>query len=112
MMDTISRLFSPGKRRSAAAQQRLAEAYQLVFVGAGGPQDAEIVLADLARHSRYFHTAVPGEHGTEELWDINGSRRLFARIMMFVNLPPEARDRLASVVMLEDAASQEEGNEL
>lgn len=112
MMETIARMFSPGKRRSAKAQQRLAEAYKAVFSGHGDKQDAEIVLVDLAKQSQYFYTAVPGEHSTEALWDMNGTRRVFARIIRFINLPQEARDQLASAVMLEDAASNQEGNEL
>lgn len=110
-MITIARLFSGRARRSARAQQTLVEAYTHVFEGGGTAQEADLVLVDLARHSRYYYTSTP-DTSNREVWFNEGQRAMFARIVRMLNLPSEARDRLASAVMLEEAATAEEGNEL
>jgi len=111
-MNTIARLFPRWHRRKAKAQARLASAYTQLFSGHGSVDDANIVLVDLAREGKYFYAATPGETSDGALWDMNGSRRIYGRILQFTQLPPEALEELAAAVMLEDAASQEEGTDL
>jgi hypothetical protein len=112
-MDTIASIFEAGKRRTATAQVKLTEAYCAVFEGRGGPQDAEIVLVDLARNTGYLHITMPDPtNTTNQLWFNEGRRSVMGRIMQFVALPGEAKLRLAEAVRMEDAASQMEQEEL
>ena len=111
-MMSIAKFFGMALSRTARAQQRLREAYEHLFTGQGSPEEAEMVLSDLARHSGYYNTASP-DVSTEELWCREGKRELFGRILQFLNLPDEARDQLNAAVMRENAASQQnDGNEL
>lgn len=111
MMNTVARIFSPGARRTARAQAYLQDAYEATFAGRASPEQAEAVLVDLAKVARYYDTA-PLDATEGELRDMNGSRRVFHRILLFTKLPPEARDDLAQAVMLENAADAQENSAL
>ena len=105
MMSVASKM-EKGKSRTSKAQRMLQQSYEHLFEGNGTPDEAEIVLSDLARHSGYYNTAEPTVTPNELLYR-EGKRALFGRILQFLNLPDEARDQLNAAVMRENAASQE-----
>ena len=111
-MDTIAKIFEPGKRRTAGAQQRLQQAYEALFSGNGSVQDAEIVLADIATFTGYNLITEPKGATSEELWYNEGRRSVAGRIVKFAALPGEARMQLAEAVRMEVAATNMEQNEL
>lgn len=110
-MMSIGQLFRRGQRRKASAQARLVAAYARTFNGTGGAEDAQIVLVDLARIAGY-HSLTQPSAGSEALWFREGSRAVYARILLYLNLPDEALSALRSAVAIEDAATAEEGTEI
>ena len=103
-METIATLF-PDNPRSAIAQERLRSAYEAVFGGFGGLEDAQIVASDLAAFTGFFNVNPPGA-STNELYFSEGQRSVFGRILSYVNLPAPARAQLLEAVRVELAATE------
>lgn len=90
-MITLADLFRPdtsfddgnvgySNERIAQMQRRLAEAYAAVFTGRGSPDDAQLVLVDMAQHSRYLATA-PLEMPADQVKALDYGRRTMERVM-------------------------------
>lgn len=68
-----------------ARRKRLIEAYEALFGGRGGKEDADLVLADLAFESGYFFVD-DGSASDAQLRHDSGRRFLFGRIARFLSL--------------------------
>ena len=104
-MISLGQLFEK-RPRGAAAEQRLAGAYEAVFSGNGGPEDASLVLVDLAIESRYFDTT-PAGTADEVLQHMAGSRFVFGRIVRQMNMPPRELSALIQRVVDENLIDQQ-----
>ncbi len=82
-----------------------------MFSGNGTREDCDIVLADLARESGYYR--VESEHSilrnTASLVYNEGRRRVFARVLRFVDMPGDDLAALEQAVRLEHRVDKEEG---
>ena len=84
-----------GHRRGATARQRLAGAYQAMFVNANPTKaDARIVFADLAKESGFFSVTSPGTPN-ETLQRAEGGRAVFARIWNRLHMTADEKRWLA-----------------
>ncbi len=97
----------PGKRRGALAEQRLHEAYANVF--SRGGEDVDLVLADLAEYSGYFFVTPTGT-SADDLFRVEGSRQVFARILSLISLPMSQLEALRKAALEELQTSNEEGS--
>lgn len=81
-MKALVDLFPGGESRGAEARQRLAGAYNRVFFNprTASPEDAELVLTDMAASSRYFFADGKGL-SADEMREANGKRWFMARIV-------------------------------
>lgn len=103
-MSGVSAKFARGERRGATARVRLASAYRNVFRG----EDGQIVLADLAEACG-FGTALPRGTSADLLRDIEGEKRLFARIIKHVGMTDGELAQLETAARLERITTREEG---
>jgi hypothetical protein len=108
MWHTIASQFASGQRRSARAVTSYAEAYEALFSGHGGRKEAEIVLADLAAFTGFYAMTPASELDGLRLADANGMRRVYGRILQFLNLTPDERRGLEQAARLEMVAGHEE----
>lgn len=92
-----------GKRRDAAAKERLRQAYASVFRGSA---DAELVLADLANYCGYYKVHSP-EVSMSVAFDHNARRAVFGRIFHYLNLSEDERGELAEAARRETHADTE-----
>ena len=104
-MISLSQLFEK-RPRGAASEHRLAGAYQAVFSGNGSPDDADLVLVDLARESGYFDTT-PAGIDDAVLQHQAGSRFLFGRIVRHLAMPPKELSALTQRVIEENLIDQQ-----
>lgn len=111
---TLSRIFDPfnllkGLSRTNTARERLVDAYQAVFEGRGGRDDAEIVLADLAAFTGFFGVFAPGVTDAE-LRYAEGMRAVYGRIHARLRLSAEERVSLQEAAKLEGMHRNREGD--
>jgi hypothetical protein len=102
---SLSSLFPKGRRRKAAAAERLSHAYTDVFCR---QESAELVLADLAAFSGFYQVTPPGASDAEVRY-AEGMRAVFARIERFRLLTPQERTQLEQAARQEAITSQKEG---
>lgn len=107
-MQTLASLFVPGKRRRAAAQLRLAQAYQATFTGNATSEDAEMVLADLTNVSGFYAVEDANVSATARAF-ADGRRDLMRRILSMSAHTPEQRQALFQAVQAEEEADNQEG---
>ena len=107
-MQSLASLFSPGARRRAKAQLRLAQAYQAVFGGNGTQEDAELVLADLANVSGFYAVEDADVSATARAF-ADGRRDLMNRILRMSQMSRERHEMLLQAVMAEEEADNHEG---
>jgi len=98
MTESIASLFKSTTK--PPAQKRLTDAYRQLFTGNGDKTDAEIVLADLAQYSGYFHVPTDLDHAT--LAHDAGKRSVLGRIIHLSKLPPPVQEQLLEAVRLSD----------
>lgn len=107
-MRSLANLFSPGERRRAKAQLRLAQAYAAVFGGNGTDEDGELVLADLANVSGFYAVEDANVSATARAF-ADGRRDLMRRILSMSSFGQEQRDALLQAVLAEEEADNQEG---
>jgi len=73
-------------RNGLTREARVAEAYRAFRDGGCSRDDADIIIADLAMHSGYFHVSARETAPHERAFD-DGARSVFARMMFMMNLP-------------------------
>lgn len=100
--------YPPGRRRSAAAVEELAKAYNDVFRGNPDKAQQEMVITDLANQSGFYKVSVPGEDTS--LHFETGKRFLFGRIFQFLNMSQMEWDELHVAVRQEAMIDSVEGN--
>lgn len=107
-MQSLAKLFSPGARRRAQAQLRLAQAYKAVFSGNGTQDDAQLVLADLTNVSGFYAVEDASVSAAARAF-ADGRRDLMNRILRMASLGPEQLDALFQAVLAEEEADNQEG---
>jgi hypothetical protein len=109
MTTLTSDIYKEGSRRTAPQTLRLAAAYEAVFVKRRPMQeDVDLVMADLAEFSGYFTTA-PTSTNSNDLWDLNGKRSVFARILSLIAIPRVQLEELRKAALDEMHISNTEG---
>jgi len=91
---------SPGVKRQATAKRDQAAAYQRLFAGHGGAEDAELVLVDLAEFSGFYKTSPPGTTDGE-LRFREGARFVFAHIRSLLGLTEAELQALETAARIE-----------
>lgn len=104
---SLSRAYPKGERRSAKAQQTLATAYQKLFTGHGGEQDAQLVLVDLANFTGFYRVNGPGFSGDDRAHS-DGMRLAYGRIFQFLRMSDEERRQLEEAARLEAVTDADE----
>lgn len=99
---------APGPELTAKEEARLAEAWASIMKGRGSPEDAELVMQDLADASGYFYLSPPGS-SADELQRREGAREVYARILFLLDLPMSYIGELRRVALDQLQASQLEG---
>lgn len=107
--NSLASLFTKGRRRKYEASVRLTQAYQQVFAGKPSQQDQELVLADLANVSGFYRTS-PHGFSSEQLWQMDGARRVYGRIFDHLRLD-EADLHALETAARREAAVDEDPNE-
>ncbi|MFA7602555.1 MAG: hypothetical protein WCY29_06060 [Novosphingobium sp.] len=92
-MDTTRTVLSPTQRGPEARNVRISEAWRNFQRGAASREDADIILADLAKQSEYFLIADPAADGAA-LLRREGKREMMARILFLLDLPFSYMDEL------------------
>lgn len=92
-MDTTRTVIPPDKRTPEARVQRLTQAWQAFQRGAASKEDADLILADLAKTSEYFMIAGPDADGAS-LMRREGKREVMGRILFLLDLPFSYMDEL------------------
>lgn len=101
---SIATLFGRKQRRGYQAQLRLTQAYNAVFGGgSAGPEDKELVLADLANTSGFYRVTPAKHYSSRELWQMEGARLVYARIFEHLRLS-EADLRALEIAARREAA--------
>lgn len=72
---------------------RLSEAWRAFQRGAASKEDADLILADLAKQSEFFMVAAPGVDA-ETLQRREGRREVMGRILFLLDLPFSYMDEL------------------
>ena len=113
MTTTLTDLFPEGQRRGLVAEERLRQAYIALFKGNGTQEDADLVLVDLMTVSGYLFTAEapPGAETASDaaLRELNGSRRVGARVLYQLNWPTQRLQELQRAVLNESVTEAHEG---
>ena len=98
-----------GRRRGAAANVALIDAYKHVFTGLCVNKQIDLVMADLAEFTGYF--AVPPEGTTlEGMYRDAGRREVFARILSLIGVSSTDRELIRAAALEELGISNEEGS--
>jgi hypothetical protein len=83
---TTATLFGVDRARSSTAELRLMQAYEALFGGRGSPEDAGLVLVDLAKFTGYYNTSSPDVSG-DALRYYEGQRSVMGRILALKTAP-------------------------
>lgn len=95
----IGSLFG-AKRTAMRRENARVEAYVRLFTGKGTPADADVVLVDLAKESRFF-MVTGDEMDNNSVRMQEGMRALFLRIYNTLNMDHSERDQLATLARIE-----------
>lgn len=111
-MITLRDLFPPGEEgwteeQVAAMQRRLASAYRNLFSGNGTAEDADLVLVDLARFTRYQDTT-PLNTPADVAKALDQRRAVFVRIAEAVIMSGGNLDGLHRAVLMAPPIDVEE----
>jgi hypothetical protein len=99
----ISRRISDKFRRGAQSEHQLSLCYARVFSATATQDDCQIVLADLANASGFFQVSGPTVSEPERAF-ADGKRAVMARVMRYVNMPPQMRMQLEQAALMEAQA--------
>lgn len=106
---TTDKRYPEGQRRGAKQTLDLSAAYNAVFTTQKPTQESlAAVMEDLAEFSGYF-TVASSSASTNELWELNGKRAVFARILSLITLSEYEREQLRARALLEMQISNVEG---
>lgn len=92
-METTRTVLPEGQRSPEKRLVRLSEAWRAFQRGAASKEDADLILADLAKQSEFFMVAAPGAD-TETLQRREGRREVMGRILFLLDLPFSYMDEL------------------
>lgn len=92
-METTRTVIPKAQRTPVARQQRLTAAWQAFQRGAASKEDADLILADLAKVTEYFFVAADDASGPD-LLRREGRRDVMARILFLLDLPFSYMDEL------------------
>lgn len=106
----IGTIFGFRKNTEMRRENARVEAYRKLFSGKGTPADADVVLVDLAKESRFF--MVCGDDVPDNSVRMQeGMRALFLRIYNTLNMDHsevEQLARLARIELMQDEQQQDE----
>lgn len=105
-MHSKSTDFPDVRHDSAQSEEILMADYQQTFSTAHGQR----VLADLALHSG-FYTVRPIDVSNDVLREDQGQRRLFYRILWYVNMTPKEQAAIEQAARLERLSLKHTGDE-
>lgn len=106
---TTNKRYPEGQRRGAQQTIDLSAAYNAVFTLQKPTRESlDMVMTDLAEFSGYFAVA-PTDTSSNDLWDRNGRRAVFARILSLIRLSEYEREQLRERALLEMQISNVEG---
>lgn len=105
---TPQRRISAKHPRGAQSDNALKACYERVFRGSPSAGDTDIVLADICNASGFYLVSGPSVDATTRAFN-DGKRAVMARILNFLNMPPEAARRLEDAARMEALADMEAG---